>query len=241
MNVELTTLEARAAVHAALADVTRLRIVDLLTVGDLAVSDLATRLAIPSNLLAHHLRTLEAAGVVIRRGSEGDRRRTYVTLVRSVRGTHGVAVPGPNAPETGPLPGLAGSPGPVSRVVFVCTANTARSHLAAALWRRASRVGATSAGTDPGERINPTAVAVAEGHGLRFSAKTPRSFERVYRDTDLVVTVCDRAHEELADHGWVHWSVPDPVAVGSRSAFEEALEDLSDRVETLAPLVARAS
>ena len=34
----------------------------------------------PSNLLAHHVKVLERAGVVTRHRSEGDRRRTYLTL-----------------------------------------------------------------------------------------------------------------------------------------------------------------
>ncbi len=38
-------------------------------------------LAIPSNLLAHHLHVLEQAGIITRRRSEGDRRRTYLQLI----------------------------------------------------------------------------------------------------------------------------------------------------------------
>ena len=38
-------------------------------------------LAMPSNLLAHHLHVLEQAGVITRRRSEGDRRRTYLRLI----------------------------------------------------------------------------------------------------------------------------------------------------------------
>jgi ArsR family transcriptional regulator, arsenate/arsenite/antimonite-responsive transcriptional repressor / arsenate reductase (thioredoxin) len=35
----------------------------------------------PSNLLAHHLRVLEEAGLVTRHRSEGDKRRSYLRLV----------------------------------------------------------------------------------------------------------------------------------------------------------------
>ena len=38
-------------------------------------------LAMPSNLLAHHLHVLQQAGVITRRRSEGDRRRTYLRLL----------------------------------------------------------------------------------------------------------------------------------------------------------------
>ena len=53
MNTEQTEiLQRRAALHGALADVTRPRIVDLLAVSDRSATELGTALAIPSNLLA---------------------------------------------------------------------------------------------------------------------------------------------------------------------------------------------
>ena len=67
--------------HAALADPARLRITDTLLAGDAAPSELAAMLAMPSNLLAHHLHVLEQAGIITRRRSEGDRRRTYLQLI----------------------------------------------------------------------------------------------------------------------------------------------------------------
>jgi hypothetical protein len=50
---------------------------------------------------------------------------------------------------------------------------------------------------------------------------------------DLVVTVCDRAHEELRmpdDLTVLHWSVPDPVDDGD---FDGALAHIRQRVENL--------
>ena len=67
--------------HAALADPARLRITDTLLTGDASPSELAAMLAMPSNLLAHHLHVLEQAWIITRRRSEGDRRRTYLQLV----------------------------------------------------------------------------------------------------------------------------------------------------------------
>jgi DNA-binding transcriptional ArsR family regulator len=74
-------LARRAAVHAALAEPARLLITDTLLAGDASSSELAGTLAMPSNLLAHHLHVLEQAGVISRRRSEGDRRRTYLRLL----------------------------------------------------------------------------------------------------------------------------------------------------------------
>lgn len=226
MNVERNTgYEARARVHAALADVTRLQVVDLLAVGDASASEVGAALGVPSNLLAHHLRALEQARLVVRRRSEGDGRRWYLSL-------------GPAATPEQAGSSVLASP---SRVLFVCTANTARSHLAAALWRQASPIAAVSAGTQPGDRIHPGAVEAATRHALPLPRVVPQRLETVRRDGDLVVTVCDRAHEELAGAGFAHWSVPDPVRGGTRAAFDAAYEDLEARVAALAPRLADAS
>jgi len=218
MNSEQNrSLARRAAIHAALADPARLLIADTLTDGDASPSDLAAMLAMPSNLLAHHLHVLEQAGLITRRRSDGDRRRTYLRL----------------AP--GALDIAAGPPArAASRVLFVCTANSARSHLAAALWRRASSIPAASAGTRPGAAIEPDAIAAAQRHHLPLPRLRPRHIGDVRHDGDLVVTVCDLAREELAGLAAVHWSVPDPVP-GDPASFDAALEELAGHVGRLAP------
>jgi ArsR family transcriptional regulator, arsenate/arsenite/antimonite-responsive transcriptional repressor / arsenate reductase (thioredoxin) len=221
---EAMDLERRAAVHAALADTARLRITDTLAYGDASPSELAAMLSMPSNLLAHHLRVLEEGGLVIRHRSEGDRRRTYLRLV-----------PGALGFAAGPARWAA------RRVLFVCTANSARSHLAAALWNQASGVPAVSAGTHPADRIDPGAVAAAQRHRLPLPRVRPRHLSEVQGDGDLIVTVCDRAHEELGDLAAVHWSVPDPVPAGDAGSFDAALDEISRRVGLFATRLADAS
>ena len=225
MRIEQTEdVSARAAVHAALAEPARLRITDVLADGDAAPSELAALLAMPSNLLAHHLRVLEEAGIVARRRSQGDRRRTYLRLD-----------PGALAPPCG-LPGRA-----ARRVLFVCTGNAARSHLAAALWRQASAVPAASAGTRPAREIDPGAIAAARRHHLALPRLRPAAVADVREDGDLVVTVCDLAHEELRDPAALHWSVPDPVPVDDPASFDSAVTELAGRVRALAPRLRPAS
>jgi ArsR family transcriptional regulator, arsenate/arsenite/antimonite-responsive transcriptional repressor / arsenate reductase (thioredoxin) len=211
-------LARRAALHAALADLARLQITDTLQAGDASPSELAAMLAMPSNLLAHHLHVLEEAGIITRRRSEGDRRRTYLQLVPGVLDSL--------APPTARA---------ALRVLFVCTANSARSHLAAALWRRASTVPAVSAGTHPAAAIDPGAIAAAQRHRLPLPRLRPRRIGDVRRQGDLVITVCDLAHEELAEPPTVHWSIPDPVPAGDPGSFDDALAQLADRVGRLAP------
>lgn len=222
MNAEQSSeLERRAAVHAALADPARLLITDTLADGDASPSELARMLAMPSNLLAHHLRVLEEAGLVTRHRSEGDRRRSYLRLV------------------PGALDALADPPQRAARrVLFVCTANSARSHLAAALWRQASPVPAASAGTHPAGSIDPGAVDAALRHQLPLPRRRPRHISGVQEDGDLVITVCDLAHEELGRLAALHWSVPDPVPAGDPAGFDAALDELGRRVRQLAPRLA---
>ncbi len=221
MNAELTeNRAARAAKHAALSDLVRLHVVDLLAGGDRSSTELLGVLGIGSNLLAHHLNVLEQAGLVARRRSDADRRRSYVRLV----------------------PGAFDALDPIAadradRVVFVCTANSARSQLAAALWRRASRVPVVSAGTHPADRVDPGAIDVARRHGLDFTPIAPVRLDAVRLEHDLVITVCDSAHEELDGVDAMHWSVPDPVMGGTQEAFDAAFDDLVRRVDDLAPRI----
>jgi ArsR family transcriptional regulator, arsenate/arsenite/antimonite-responsive transcriptional repressor / arsenate reductase (thioredoxin) len=219
MNAELTSdLKRRAAVHAALADPARLAITDTLADGDASPSELAAMLAMPSNLLAHHLRALEGAGMVTRHRSEGDRRRSYLRLIPGSLDT----LAGPRARSA-------------QRVLFVCTANSARSHLAAALWRQASTVPAASAGTRPADAIDPGAIDAAGRRQLSLPRLRPRHISDVRHHGDLIVTVCDLAHEELGALAAVHWSVPDPVPAGAPESFDAALDELDRRVQVLAP------
>lgn len=221
MNVELSDeLGWRAAKHAALSDPTRIRIVDMLMLGDLAPIELQAALGVHSNLLAHHLGVLERVGLVARARSEADKRRTYARLV-------------PDA-LSGLLPGTAQH---APRIVFVCTANSARSHLAAQLWTTASAVPAVSAGTHPADSVDRRAVAVAERRGLALSGARPRGLQDVLADGDLVITVCDNAHEELGSRSRLHWSVPDPVRIGTDAAFDAAFDEIARRVGDLAPRI----
>ena len=217
MNTEIAAdLSSRAAKHAALGDPTRLRIADLLAQGDASPGEVAHRLGLSSNLLAHHLRTLETAGLITRKPSDADRRRSYLQLVHDA------------------LPvGLGREPRRVDRIVFVCTANSARSQIALALWNTLSAIPVESAGTQPASAIDPRALATIKRHGLTLAGRQPQLFDTVANEGDLIVTVCDLAHESMAGQSDLHWSIPDPVLVGTRRAFEQAYAELGTRVSDL--------
>lgn len=219
MNAEPSPLHRRARVHAALGDPARLAIVDLLAWGDASPGEAAAALQLPTNLVAHHVKVLQAAGLVTRSRSEGDRRRSYLRLA-----------PGTLAALAPPHHLAAG------RVVFVCTHNSARSQLAAGLWRQRTGQPGASAGTRPAARVHPKAVTVARRHALRLDRPRTANVDDVVVAGDLVIAVCDKAYEDLTGPARprLHWSVPDPVRVGTDAAFEAAFTDLAGRIDRLA-------
>jgi ArsR family transcriptional regulator, arsenate/arsenite/antimonite-responsive transcriptional repressor / arsenate reductase (thioredoxin) len=224
MNAELPSVQRRAQVHAALGDPARLAIVDTLTLGDASPGEIGRSLHLPTNLVAHHVKVLQDAGLVVRHRSEGDRRRVYLRLEPEVLASLG-------AP---PLPD-------VPRVVFVCTHNSARSQLAAALWAQRAAIPGASAGTQPAAQVHPRAVTVARRHGLIIDATGTAHVADVVHDTDLVVAVCDNAHEDLTGgvRQRLHWSVPAPA--DTDAAFEATFADLAARIDRLAPALTPAA
>ncbi len=208
-------LESRARAYAALGEPSRLAIIDLLGRGDLASGELAAGLGVPTNLMAHHLQVLQDAGLVERRRSEGDARRTYVR----------------RTPACDRLLGSEATPRP-HRVAFVCSANSARSQLAEAYWRTVSDIPVVSAGTHPARSVHPRAIAVARHHGLDLTAATPKLVDDVLTGDELLIAVCDLAYEGLRAPS-AHWSIPDPARAGDSLAFESAFTDIADRIDQL--------
>jgi protein-tyrosine-phosphatase len=214
-------LGERARRHAALGDPVRLAIVEDLVFSDRTSLELRERSGLASNSLAYHLEVLESAGLITRCQSSGDGRRWYVCLVPS-------ALPVPPAPATvGP-----------QRALFVCTQNSARSPLAAALWRQITSEPATSAGTHPADRIHRGAVAAGRRAGVDITESRPRRLDDVAPLPELVVTVCDRAHEELdPPPDWLHWSLPIPWRSGqaARSTPRSRRFEIASRTSRTRP------
>lgn len=220
MKAESSSLRERARIHAALGDPARLAIVDALSLGDASPGEIAQNLGMPTNLVAHHVKVLAEARLVDRTRSEADRRRTYLRLRPD---TLALLTP-PRMPDA-------------DRVVFVCTHNSARSQLAAALWADRTHRPVASAGTHPADRVHPRAIKVAHRHGLRLDPDRTAHMSDVITDHDLVIAVCDNAHEDLTGdvRPRLHWSVPDPVRADTDAAFEAAYTDLAGRIDRLAP------
>lgn len=192
--------------------------VDALLLGDRTFSELADAAGLPGNAATHHLAVLESVGLVERRVSEGDRRRRYISArAERLRGLLQIPSLTPNV------------------VVFVCTHNSARSQFAAALWRQRTGNVAESAGSHPAERVHPLAVRAGRDFGVDLAGASPQGYDAIAQAPDLVVSVCDRAHESGVpiEARSVHWSVPDPVRAGTPAAFHAAFADIAGRIERL--------
>ena len=201
--------------HAALGDPLRLAIVDELLRSDRSPKELGQRLDIASNLLAHHLDVLEHVGLIRRFASTGDGRRKYVRLVQAPA----------NPVVAGTLPNR--------QMLFLCSHNSARSQLAAALWADRTGGPAHSAGTHPAPRVHRGALAAARRARLHLDGAVPKLLGTIPADAQ-VVTVCDRAHEELDPApDWWHWSIPDPVEVGTAATFDKVVAELSLRIDSV--------
>ena len=138
-----------------------------------------------------------------------------------------------------------------TRVLFVCTGNSARSQIAEALLRRrgGDAFEAHSAGSAPAG-LHPLTVRVLAEDGIDASdAESTHVDAYVERPWDYVITVCDRAREAcpVFPHAGeqLHWSLEDPAAAeGDESrrldAFRATREEVRGRIDGFVSEVAAA-
>jgi len=100
-------------------------------------------------------------------------------------------------------------------VLFVCTHNAGRSQMAAGFLRRQAgdRIDVLSAGSEPADQINPSAVAVMKEKGIDISAATPRLLsESAVRMADVVITMgCGDACPIFPGKRYEDWDLVDPA------------------------------
>jgi protein-tyrosine-phosphatase len=101
------------------------------------------------------------------------------------------------------------------RVLFLCVHNAGRSQMAAAiLSRRAGeRVIVHSAGSAPGEVLNPAVVAALAEWDIDISAEKPKKLtDDMARGADVIVTMgCGDACPVYPGKRYVDWELPDPA------------------------------
>jgi protein-tyrosine-phosphatase/DNA-binding transcriptional ArsR family regulator len=233
----------------------RWRLLTALADSDRRVRELVVLTDQPQNLVSYHLRVLRDGGLVTSTRSTYDGRDSYYNL-RLDRCAEALAEVGAAlhpalrreaAPPDPPVDQWARR----TTVLFVCTGNSARSPIAAALLRHhtAGRVDAASAGSRPRPRLHTNTVRVLrERFDIDISDQRPRQLDAVGGHRfDHVITLCDRAREACRElphrPRLAHWSIPDPATAGdtdqaSYPAFHRTATDIDARVRHLLPVLA---
>ena len=135
-------------------------------------------------------------------------------------------------------------------VLVLCTGNSARSILGEALFnhlgsqRKAGRVCAFSAGSQPAGKVNPVALETLSTHGVPLPEARSKSWDEFAAPDappiDFIFTVCASAAGETCPV-WpghpttAHWGIADPAHVEPlakrREAFEQAYRQLEQRIK----------
>jgi protein-tyrosine-phosphatase/DNA-binding transcriptional ArsR family regulator len=257
MNMTIQTPMARPPiVIRLLAHDLRWQLVSALARSDRRAQELVAILGQPANLVSYHLNKLRQAKLVHNRHSAADHRAIYFSLdlpvVQSLFAQAGRAL----HPAVGETSGalrteirdqLAQTNQPPTRLLFLCTHNSARSQMAEAIVRRVSKVSVEvfSAGTEPTE-LHPLAIQVMEERGIPIRGQHSKHLsEFVDQHFDYIITTCDIAREACptfpGDPEQIHWSFADPAAVQGAEArlraFKIVATELTTRINYLLLLI----
>jgi protein-tyrosine-phosphatase len=202
----------------------------------------------PQNLVSYHLGKLRQAGLVTMRRSNADGRDVYYHLDLEKCADFLASTAEALHPALRPPPAKASTR--KARVAFLCTGNSARSPMAAALLehRAQRRVVAVSAGTNP-KTLHPLAKRALSEYGIDLGDHRPRHVDTITsKRFDLVVSLCDRVREvcpEFDNHPrQVHWSIQDPNAgkgAGDYETFRQVAAELDTRIRFLIPVLDRVT
>jgi ArsR family transcriptional regulator, arsenate/arsenite/antimonite-responsive transcriptional repressor / arsenate reductase (thioredoxin) len=207
-------------------------------------TEIARQLGLKQNTLSHYLADLVQAGLV--RSARTGRTLNYTVDIEAAaalvgflvndccRGRPEVCLPLPAPDAAGSMP---------MRVLFLCTANSARSIMAEALLRDlgTGRFIARSAGTAPAPDIHPRTRALLRARGHDLAGLGGRSQPSDPGPADIVISVCDRAAMEdcaLPSTGAIgaHWGLPDPALSDDPAGFEAVYDRLHARICALAAI-----
>lgn len=122
------------------------------------------------------------------------------------------------------------------RVLFVCTANSARSLMAEALLRHMAgdQFEVASAGTEP-TRPHPLALQVLSESGIAVEdLHSKKLAELQHQHWDYVITLCEKAAHECGTvcqpAQQIAWDFPDPVPGNRHATFALTLRELKERI-----------
>jgi protein-tyrosine-phosphatase/DNA-binding transcriptional ArsR family regulator len=235
----------------------RWRLLRELARSDRQVRELCALIGQPQSLVSYHLGRLRTEQVVSTRRSSADRRDAYYSLELARCGALLTATGGELHPGLQLSPASAGThPGRSgrarSRVLFLCTGNSARSQMAQALVEQLAggAIEAFSAGSRP-KPLHPNAVRAMRELGVDIGGRRPKHLsEFAEQRLDAVISLCDRVREVCPEFPGrpelIHWSIADPAQEGDTDeqtypAFRRTAAELATRVPFLLDLVEHPS
>jgi protein-tyrosine-phosphatase len=128
------------------------------------------------------------------------------------------------------------SSAPLASVLFVCVHNAGRSQMAAGFLSHLAgdRIEVRSAGSVPGDQVNPAAVEAMKEVGIDIRAATPRILTtEVVQASDYVVTMgCGDACPIFPGKKYLDWAVEDPAGKGVE-AVRPIRDEIKTRIEAL--------
>jgi len=229
----------------------RWRLLSELARSDRHVRELKVLTGERQSLVSYHLGQLRAGGLVSMRRSSADRRDAYYRVDLARCGDLLAAAGAALHPGLRLVPVPAGKLEERVRVLFLCTGNSARSQLAAALAERLAgeQITAASAGSHP-KALHPNAVRVMLEYGVDITGRQAKHVNTFSGQRfDYVVSLCDRVREvcpEFPGHPEIiHWSIADPAGEGGSDAetypaFRALAADLQSRIGYLLASIGHA-
>jgi protein-tyrosine-phosphatase len=122
------------------------------------------------------------------------------------------------------------------QVLFLCVHNAGRSQMAAAIFskRAGERVIVHSAGSAPGEGLNPAVVAALAEWDIDISAEKPKKLtDDMARGADVIVTMgCGDACPVYPGKHYVDWELPDPAGKPIEDV-RPIRDEIAERVDAL--------
>ncbi|MFF5897070.1 arsenate reductase ArsC [Streptomyces argenteolus] len=121
---------------------------------------------------------------------------------------------------------------PLASVLFVCVHNAGRSQMAAGFLRHLAgdRVEVRSAGSIPGDRVNPAAVEAMAEVGVDISGRQPKVLTtEAVQASDYVITMgCGDTCPVFPGKRYLDWALEDPAGQGV-----EAVRPIRDEIRGL--------
>ncbi|MEV6753178.1 arsenate reductase ArsC [Streptomyces sp. NPDC051214] len=128
------------------------------------------------------------------------------------------------------------SSAPLASVLFVCVHNAGRSQMAAGFLSHLAgdRVEVRSAGSIPGDQVNPAAVEAMKEVGIDISAAKPKVLTtEAVQASDYVITMgCGDACPIFPGKRYLDWALEDPAGQGV-DAVRPIRDEIKTRIEAL--------